>query len=670
MLVVLAGLLASAATPRHTSARQRGGGVRETNAPPADATRYYALVIGNDDYVSFRKLKTAASDAREVERVLRESYGFQTKLLLNAKRAQIVAALSAYRRELGADASLLVYYAGHGYKDNEADKAYWLPVDAEPEDVSNWIIADEITTGIRVIPARHVLVVSDSCYSGTLTRGANVLSPRPSEREQFLQKMSAGRSRTLMASGGDEPVADGVGGHSVFASALLRGLREMDRTRFTAAELFSDYVIEPVAGRSDQTPVYDPLRNSGHESGDFVFERAKIEVKPVEVAVVAPPVAKIDPAQQELAFWSAIQSSTDAEDFKDYLARYPNGLYAGIARRRVAALGGASKPTPTPVPTPVPTPLPTPTPTPTPTPAPTPTPTPALKLAPTPTPTPVTRLAPMPMSTPAPARVVTNSTSTPRTTMRPRLIKNSAGIEFVWVPPGDYMMGSENGGPDEKPVHHVTIGEGFNMGKYEVTQAQWQKVMGVNPSYFRGDDLPVERVSWDDIVQFIAALNARNDGFTYRLPTEAEWEYAARAGTTGDFAGDLDSMAWYGNNSGRAQIDAAEIYRTDAQNYSKRITDNDAQTHPVGSKSPNGFGLFDMHGNVWEWCQDNWHDNYNGAPADGSAWRAGADTGARVLRGGSWNYYAFVLRAASRGRYASNLRHANFGFRVVAVARQ
>jgi hypothetical protein len=243
---------------------------------------------------------------------------------------------------LTADANLLVYYAGHGYNDKETDKAYWLPVDATIDDQSNWIIADEITTGIKAIPARHVLVISDSCYSGTLTRGLSDSIPRPSEREQFLQRMAAGHSRTLIASGGNEPVADnGSSGHSVFASALLRGLREMDKGQFTAGELYNRYVLEAVAGQAQQTPVYALLQNSGHESGDFVFVKVKVGDKTVEVTVKASP-ATVDPAQQELAFWTTIQNSTDAADFKDYLARYPNGLYAGLARRRVAALTSAA----------------------------------------------------------------------------------------------------------------------------------------------------------------------------------------------------------------------------------------------------------------------------------------------------------------------------------------
>ena len=133
------------------------------------------------------------------------------------------------------------------------------------------------------------------------------------------------------------------------------------------------------------------------------------------------------------------------------------------------------------------------------------------------------------------------------------------------------------------------------MGRYEVTQAQWQAVMGNNPSNFKGcDQCPVETVSWDDAQEFIRKLNAQNDGYKYRLPSEAEWEYACRAGTTGDYAGNLDEMAWYGKNSG-------------------------GKTHSVGQKQANGLGLYDMHGNVWEWVEDRYHHNYNRAPTDGSA---------------------------------------------------
>jgi formylglycine-generating enzyme required for sulfatase activity len=313
----------------------------------------------------------------------------------------------------------------------------------------------------------------------------------------------------------------------------------------------------------------------------------------------------------EIAFWASIKDSTDPEDFKAYLQQYPSGRFAALAKNRLKTLEAAKSST-----------------------------------------------SP---STTSPSTTNSSSSSLPHTRT------NQAGIEFVLIPPGSLMMGSVNGTADEKPVHQVTIGQAFYMGKYEVTQAQWQSVMGSNLSNFKGDNLPVETVSWDDAIAFIARLNAQNDGFAYRLPTEAEWEYACRAGTTGDHGGDLDAMAWYGNNSGRGRLDAAEIYRTDSANYYKRITENGGQTHAVGSKLPNSFGLFDMQGNVWEWCQDWYHDSYNGAPTDGSAWLSGGEQKARVLRGGSWNSVANNSRSASRVRNSPAYRYTFVGFRVVAV---
>ena len=255
--------------------------------------------------------------------MLRETYGFQTRLLVNATRSEIVAALSDYRRKLGADASLLVYYAGRGRRDAGAGKAYWLPVDAAREDASNWIVADEMTAGLRVLPGRHVLVVSDSCYSGTLPHALSAPPSRPDERERFLREMAAGRSRTLMASGGDEPSAgdEGGGGHSVFAAALLRGLRKTAGPRFTASELFVDYVLSPVASRTGQIPAYNPLGNSGHEGGDFVFTRIKPPAAPLSCEDTEAKANlyetflgnyKGNPEQQKLAY----------EAGKDYVSRY------------------------------------------------------------------------------------------------------------------------------------------------------------------------------------------------------------------------------------------------------------------------------------------------------------------------------------------------------------
>lgn len=181
------------------------------------------------------------------------------------------------------------------------------------------------------------------------------------------------------------------------------------------------------------------------------------------------------------------------------------------------------------------------------------------------------------------------------------------------------------------------------MGKYEVTQAQYRSVMGSNPSNFNGDNLPVENISWDDAVEFCRKLSLIT-GKQYRLPTEAEWEYACRAGTTGDYTGSINVMGWYGKNS-------------------------NSRTHPVGMKQANAWGLYDMHGNLWEMCADRYHDSYNGAPADGSAWLSGGDSRLRILRGGSWRIDVSYLRSAHRAKPSPEYSSDDYGFRVVAVAR-
>jgi len=216
--------------------------------------------------------------------------------------------------------------------------------------------------------------------------------------------------------------------------------------------------------------------------------------------------------------------------------------------------------------------------------------------------------------------------------------------EMVEIPGGSFDMGSNEGEPGEQPVHSVTIARPFAIGKTEVTQAQWYAVMRNNPSYFEtcGDNCPVEQVSWDDVQQFIKKLNART-GKQYRLPSEAEWEYACRAGKHQEFCGSeiADKVSWYKSNSGNFFFN---------------------KPHPAATRQANAFGLFDMSGNVWEWVEDTYHDNYNGAPADGSAWLDGSDK--RVLRGGSWGYDSSYSRAAARSGFGSKLRYYSYGFRL------
>lgn len=234
--------------------------------------KYYALVVGNNDYRHIPKLEIARKDAMAAEKLLKEGYGFETRLLIDATRIGILNAINDLRKKLKEEDSLLVYYAGHGDYDRVADKAYWLPVDAERDNPTNWIMSDDITTSIKRMASKHVLIVSYSCYSGTFVRSAGTDLSMKSDRESFVKRMMEKTSRTLMSSGRNEPVLDSGGsGHSVFAEAFLKGLREMEERVFTADELFLGVIRERVIGKAEQTPQYNNIRNSGHEGGDFVF---------------------------------------------------------------------------------------------------------------------------------------------------------------------------------------------------------------------------------------------------------------------------------------------------------------------------------------------------------------------------------------------------------------
>ena len=238
-------------------------------------------------------------------------------------------------------------------------------------------------------------------------------------------------------------------------------------------------------------------------------------------------------------------------------------------------------------------------------------------------------------------------------------------LEMVEIPAGIFMMGAlkaeKDSNHDERPQHKVSV-PSFMMGKYPITQEQWRVVAGLpqinqelnpDPSNFKGEDRPVESVSWLDTLEFCRRLSVHTKR-EYRLPSEAEWEYACRAGTTtvysfGDNADELGEYAWYTENS-------------------------ESQTHPVGQKKPNAFGLYDMHGNVREWCADDWYDSYKGASKDGSVWindnKNYEDPETRkLLRGGSWFSCAGNCRSAYRLNFNARFRSDAFGFRVVCVVR-
>jgi formylglycine-generating enzyme required for sulfatase activity len=224
---------------------------------------------------------------------------------------------------------------------------------------------------------------------------------------------------------------------------------------------------------------------------------------------------------------------------------------------------------------------------------------------------------------------------------------------MVHIPGGSFLMGSlpGKGRDNERPQHRVTV-PGFWMGKYPVTQAQWRSIaalpseqieLDASPSHFKGDNRPVDQVSWLQAIEFCQRLSKKT-GNRYRLPSEAEWEYACRSGSTTDFC-------------------FGDTLTPEMANQNRAV----GETTAVGIYLPNAFGLYDMHGNVWEWCQDDWHDSYQEAPIDGSAWIYDSNSVKylKILRGGSWIYLPDLCRSACRLRYLTVIYLNDVGFRVV-----
>ncbi len=243
---------------------------RERDIPEIAFGKYYALVIGINDYSDLPKLNTAVTDARTIAKTLTELYGYSVTTLENPSRADIIDAFDDLRDKLTEQDNLLIYYAGHGWLDQQTGRGYWLPVNAKSDRRSRWISNSTLTDALQGLPAKHVMVVADSCYSGTLTRSIKV----PERNKSYLKRISEKRARVVLSSGGLEPVADSGGGeHSVFADQFLKALRD-NQGVLDGTQLF-ERVRHTVVLNANQTPEYSDIRLAGHEGGDFLFVRRK-----------------------------------------------------------------------------------------------------------------------------------------------------------------------------------------------------------------------------------------------------------------------------------------------------------------------------------------------------------------------------------------------------------
>jgi formylglycine-generating enzyme required for sulfatase activity len=500
--------------------------------------KQWAVFIAVDRYQEWGTLGFPVKDARELKDILTENYFIDEVRELydaDATAANIRKLFVELRGEVGQQDSVFVYYAGHGYLDENTNTGSWIPIDGGQDifQQMNWLPNIQIRNMLSMLDAQHVFLVSDSCFSGDLLDTNRSASPQINS--DYYREAYSRTSRQVMASGSSENVPD----MSEFSMRLKNALLQDEYHCIDPEYLFRD-----VRQVSSTRPQLGYILGSTHqEGGSFLFFR-----RPVEFS------HPLDKAANSIPF----RSNSIEQLAEDQKSETSNSL--------------------------------------------------------------------------------------------------------VFVEGGTFTMGSLENEPSrgsDEILHDVTVSS-FYMGKYEVTQKEWLELMGNNPSYFKGDTLPVEQVNWNDAIEYCNRRSLK-EGLTpayrssngviscdfssngYRLPTEAEWEYAAKGGNKNYleymYSGnsDVDLVGWYANNSGGI-------------------------SHAVGEKIPNRLGIYDMSGNVWEWCWD-WYGNY---PSDVQTDPTGPSFGSdRVGRGGSFFVDALLLRVADRHAVTPVYKFHFLGFRVV-----
>ena len=575
-----------AARQRQAQEARRQAEAAQPVIPPGTEKRV-ALVMGNARYAD-RPLRNPGNDSALMASTLK-ALGFEVQVANDVDRRGMLTALREFEtRARGADVALF-YFAGHGAQVGGAN--YLIPVGAgirvENDVPDEAIDASSVLRRIEDSGVKVGLVVLDACRDNPYP-GASRSTARG------LARMSAPTgSIVAYATAPGSTAEDGTGDNGTYTAALARhlatpGLDIKEVFDRTAQE------VERVTNGKQRPREEVGLRGRfallelPAGSGAAATLASAAAVSPASPSGSVASATRDEDAERKA--WDVVMRSDTPAAYEAYLRVYPQGRFASIARVAletfrlpVAAAQGS---------------------------------------------------ATAPASVPGVSAPVAQAG---------QVFKDCAECpEMVVIPGGRFLMGSPESEPlryrDEGPQRWVDVTR-FAMGKFEVTQGQWQAVMGTNPSRFKdcGLNCPVENVSWNDVQEFVRRLNQRT-GQSYRLSSEAEWEYAARAGT-------MTAYSWGDRFDGNRANDGS-------------------RTVQVGNYPANAFGLHDMHGNVWEWVQDVWHDSYAGAPSDGSAWMTGGDQLRRVLRGGSWGGTPQYLRSADRDGGAPDGRYDITGFRI------
>jgi formylglycine-generating enzyme required for sulfatase activity len=630
-----------------------------------------AVIIGNKAYPGRTPdAEYAHNDAAAMKKFVINRLGYRPGNIIDlrdATKGQMEAVFGtekAYKGKLfnwlrPDKSDVVVFYSGHGVPGLQDRRGYLLPVDGDPNlaEITGFPV-DRLYANLAKLPARSVTVFLDACFSGETPKGMLVraasgltVTSRAPETARALTVITAAQGdqfaswdedakhglftrHLLLALGGKaDGSAYGNGDGKVSLDEAKKYLDE--EMTYQARRRFGREQVASVQGGGGVVLAsYDPQQKISIappsvqveevDASYVAIKTASLRAEPTTASTRIGKIARDEAVsvtgkvrggkwlrveradggsgyvfgtllanadEAEIAAWGQVKDAKTVDEVAAFLRRYPAGYFATRARQLQAAL--------------VPQ---------------------------------VASIIPPKISAPKPVK--------PAVGVYPKRYRPGDTFkdcdecpEMVVIGPGQFRMGdlSGDGGSDEKPVHDVRIDYSFAVGKFEVTQAQWRAMMGDNPSYFKGDARPVEEMGWDDVKAFVGALS-RKTGKDYRLLSEAEWEYVARAGTTTKYH--------WGDG-----FSASKLARG-------------SETEPVGSYGANAFGLYDVHGNVWEWVEDCWHDSYLGAPADGSAWTNGGDCSRHILRGGSWSYIPRGLRVAIRNSFGTEYRLSYGGFRV------
>ncbi len=568
----------------------------------------YALFFAINQYDHLDNLQNPIKNATDIALELEQSYGFSTEVVKNATIDEVDQKIEEYQRKFSngtfsSTGQLFIYFTGHGIQ--TANNGYFMAKDSDPERPQRTGIEyDYYREQIDQINCRHILVAIDACHSATFdpsysfrNDGRRFSRKGEEEFDRIIANHDNYQARCFWTSDGQgEQTPD----KSNFAYYLLEGLRthQGNTDYLRSSELFATYVEKaapkPGGGRFGKD----------EPSACFLFFKPKR-------------VVPIDARADRTAYQQAQQLNTMAA-YRQYIRDYPAGDFKRIAEQKLSALEAEK----------------------------------AEFSAWENTKALNNREAYENFIRAYPESLYTEVAESNKNNLPENITTTTPFIStihdgMVFVQGGTYQMGSNDGNDNEKPVHRVTVAD-FYIGRYEVTQKQWREVMGSDPEELYNkncDNCPVEGVSWDDIQTFLTNLNQQTDR-KYRLPSEAEWEYAARGGKQSkdfEYAGsdNLKEVAWFSDTFGTIKT-----------------------SRVVGTKHPNELNLYDMSGNVWEWCEDGWHYSYINAPKDGGAWKGSARGSYRVYRGGSYCNIAKYCRVAGRICWHPFSKDINIGFRL------